>query len=184
MATVLHHPRRRRIAPLGRDISSLVTDLASRDPVVREDARETLVAIGAAAVGPLVQALLDAESRVRWEAAKALTRIRDPAASPALVLALGDDHFGTRWLAAEGLIALGWDALEPLLKALLDPVNAVWLGEGAHHVLHELYRKCRAPWLLHVMTALREHEPGMAVPPAALTALRILRDTSPTRERG
>jgi HEAT repeat protein len=152
-----------------------VAGLASGNPIVREEAREALVAVGTPAVAPLVRALLDPDKRVRWEAAKALSFIHDPAAAPALVLALGDDHFGTRWLAAEGLIALGRDALEPLLRALLDPANAVWLGEGAHHVLHELQRRRRATWLTPVMRALREREPGMAVPPAALAALKALR---------
>ena len=178
MSSVLHHPRRRRAIQVAADIPALVADLASKDPVVREDAREALVAAGKPAVGPLVGALFDRDSRVRWEAAKALVCIGDPSAAPALVRALGVDHFGTRWLAAEALIVLGCDALEPLLKALLDPANAVWLGEGAHHVLHELSRMYRLPWLLPVMTALREREPGLAVPPAALAALQTIRASS------
>jgi HEAT repeat protein len=75
---------------------------------------------------------------VRWEAAKALADIVDVRAASELVAALEDSNFGVRWLAAEGLIAIGRDALPSLMKALTKRSDSAWLREGAHHVLHDL----------------------------------------------
>ncbi len=179
MFWVARHLNRLKHLYLSRGIPVLVGDLASENPVVRENARETLVALGKLAVGSLIEALSDENPQVRWEAAKALGCINDPAAAPALVKAMGDKRFGTRWLAAEALVALGSAALEPLLKALLEPDNAVLLGEGAHHVLHEVSKKGLGPWLSEVMTALKGGEPRMAVPLAAFAALKALRAAPP-----
>jgi len=181
MSWVERHLNRLKQLYSSRGIPSLVADLADDNPVVREKARVMLVALGKPAVAPLVEALSDVNPQVRWEAAKALGCLNDPAAAPALVLALGDKRFGTRWLAAEGLVALGPAALESLFEALLEPDNTVLLGEGAHHVLHELSKKGLGPWLTQVMTALNGEEPQMAVPLAAFTALKALRASPPVK---
>ena len=75
---------------------------------------------------------------MRWEAAKSLSDIADPAAAPALVQALEDPETGVRWLAAEGLIRMRSACLQPLLHALTERADSVWLRDGAHHVLHDL----------------------------------------------
>ena len=64
------------------DIGSLIAALASPDRVTRQTARETLVAVGHPAVGPLIALLDDRHDHVRWEAAKSLADIGDPAAAP------------------------------------------------------------------------------------------------------
>jgi hypothetical protein len=175
MATVAVSAPKHRIIDTTADIASLMANLRSGDSMTREHARETLVAIGKPAVAVLIKAIGDRDRQVRWEAAKALAAIGDPDTAEALVTALGDERLGVRWIAAEGLIGLGIDALEPLLKALLEPANAVWMGEGAHHVLHDLSKKHSMPWLKWVMAALDESDPALAVPPVALTALTALR---------
>lgn len=177
MTQVPHHSAKRRVIDITADIASLMAALRSGDAVVRENARETLVAMGKPAVAALIKALGDRDRQVRWEAAKALGAIGDPNASPALLTALGDERLGVRWLAAEGLIVLGGQVLEPLLKALLEPANAVWLGEGAHHVIHELSKEYPMPALKRVLAALDEQDPALVVPPAALAALIALRAT-------
>jgi len=156
----------------------LVKEFASSSAIDREIAREALVAIGKPAVQALVEALSNPDDQVRWEAAKALNCIADPAAVPALVTALGDERAGVRWLAAEVLIALGHASLEPVLKALTDPANVSWLREGAHHVLHELTRRESAERLRPVLEALEDFEPGLTAPLAALRALQALRASS------
>ena len=82
------------------NIPALVAALAHDDPVERNHVREALVAIGTPAVKYLVKLLSDPESHIRWEAAKALWPIGDPAAAPALVKALEDKDTDVRWLAA------------------------------------------------------------------------------------
>jgi HEAT repeat protein len=116
---------------------------------------------------------------VRWEAAKALCGIADPIAASALVNALEDRDGDVRWLAAEGLAALGRDALQPLLAALLEGTKPSWLYEGAHHICHTLVtRKRLGPILRPLLAALKQSEPEVTVPPAAYTAMSRLRKLS------
>jgi HEAT repeat protein len=171
----LHVPTRRENHHPVADIPELIAELGSQDGVERERARETLVALGKAAVAPLVSALSDQDGQVRWEAANALSCLRDPSAASALVEALGDDRSGVRWLAAEALIALGQGALALLLKPLSNPANAALIGDGARHVLHVLARNKGGQWLTPVVEALNSYEPGVAVPLAALRDLGQLR---------
>jgi hypothetical protein len=160
-------------------IPSLVADLASADPAVRTKAREALVAIGKLTVPSLIQLLSHRKPHVRWEAAKALCGIADPIAASALVNALDDRDGDVRWLAAEGLAALGRDGLQPLLAALIERAESGWYCEGAHHVCHTLVkRKGLGPILRPLLAALKESEPGLAVPPAAYAALSRLRELS------
>lgn len=161
----------------GTDIPQLVGELASRYPAIRVKAREALVAIGKPCVPSLIGLLSHRNPQLRWEAAKALCDIADPIAATALVSALEDKDGDVRWLAAEGLIALGWEGLQPLLSALLERAQSVWLCEGAHHVCHAMVKKRKlGPILRPVLAALDEAEPEIVVPLAAYTALSKLRE--------
>ena len=122
-------------------IRSLLDGLASRDPVVREKARESLVVVGKPAVPWLIPLLSHRKLQIRWEAAKTLCDIADPIAATSLVNALDDSEGDVRWLAAEGLAALGLDGLQPLLAALIERAQSSWFCEGAHHVCHTLAKK-------------------------------------------
>lgn len=119
-------------------IERLVADLASDDGTVRKRAREALVELGREATGRLTALLADERIRLRWEAARALVDIADPAAAPSLIAALEDAEFEIRWLAAEALVALGRAGLIPLLWRLARPPHTPELRDGAHHVLSEL----------------------------------------------
>ena len=66
-------------------ISAWIEALESDDRREREAARIALVEEGSAAVPPLIRCLGDERVRVRWEAAKALVDLADPAAAPKLV---------------------------------------------------------------------------------------------------
>ena len=156
------------------DVDSLVAALASPDRVTRQTARETLVAVGHPAVGPLIPLLGDRHDHVRWEAAKSLSEIGDPAAAPALVKTLEDRDAGIRWLAAEGLITMRRACLKALLEALIDRPDSLLLREGAHHVLHDLAKKGLADGALPVLAALEGIEPTATVPGAARRALDTL----------
>lgn len=110
--------------------------LESDDGMLRQSAREALVALGGKAVGPLARALGNAKQKqVRWEAAKALGAMGKASAIPALVAALEDSDSDITWLAAEALSAFGQEAWPALLKALmLEGTESVILRRGAHHV--------------------------------------------------
>jgi HEAT repeat protein len=155
-------------------MGALIADLGVKDGLVRERARQSLVAIGGPAVASLIEALADRNEQMRWEAAKALGQIGDPVSAYALVNALEDEVFDVRWLAAEGLIALGREALLPLLQALIERSDSPWLREGAHHILHNLCRGDLEEVLQPLLTALEDVEPSIEVPLAAGSALDAL----------
>jgi HEAT repeat protein len=155
-------------------IRSLIADLASQDELVRTEARQTLVGMREPAVFPLIQALRNPRRQVRWEAAKSLSEIANPTAAPALVKALRDPEFSVRWLAAEGLIALGPKGLAPLLRALIERSDSVWVRQGGHHVLHDLAKGELKETLQSVVAALQGLEPSLEVPRAARAALDAL----------
>jgi HEAT repeat protein len=156
-------------------IRALIADLRSKDGMLRQRSRQSLVAIGKPAVISLVKLLKDRNDQVRWEAAKALGEIGDRRAAPALILALEDEEFDVRWLAAEGLIALGGDGLSPLLEALVECPQSVWLRDGAHHVLHDLAKTGLRKQVASLLKALGGVEPETEVPPAARKLLNTLR---------
>jgi HEAT repeat protein len=158
-------------------ISSLITALASDEGRVRESARRRLVHLGRPAVRPLMKALAGGDAHTRWEAAKALGYLADPDAAPTLVRALQDDEFGVRWLAAEGLILLGGDGLEPVLRALIKRSDSVLLRQGAHHVLRALAKSGFREVLRPVLAALDGLEPWLQVPLAAEDARDALART-------
>lgn len=164
-----HNPSKDRAA-----IDSLIANLRSHDGLVRQRARESLVAMGSEAVASLLQLLPDPSDHVRWEAAKALSEIGDPRAASALVAALEDESFGVRWLAAEGLIGLKRDALAPLLEALEEDADSIWLRQGAHHVLRMLAEHGLHDQLAPVLAGLESIEPEIDVPLAAQKALETL----------
>jgi HEAT repeat protein len=159
---------------VNKDIDSLVQDLNSYHWQTRFHARESLVAIGRPAVASLTKALFDPRRQVRWEAAKALGEIADPAAAPALVKTLEDREDDIRWLAAEGLIALEKEGLIPLLQALVHHSDSEWLRAGAHHVLRKQVDVNVMDIVEPVLAALEDIEPSIQVPPAAQRALDAL----------
>jgi HEAT repeat protein len=158
-----------------RTIDSLISDLASDDWVLRVKARRGLVSLGAKAVEPLTGALESQNQWVRWEAAKALCEIGNPAATNALLRSLEDKMFDVRWLSAQGLITIGRKTIIPILQALIERPDSVWLREGAHHVLHDLTRGKLGNVLQLVLTALEDVDASVEVPLAAKNALDALK---------
>ena len=118
----------------------LVGELFSEDGMRRHNARLGLEQEGQKATPLLIGALKSKNTDVRWEAAKALIKIKDPLAADALTDTLMDEDYEVRWLAAEALIALGRDAIEPVLRKLLGHYDSTFLRTGAHHVLENLKR--------------------------------------------
>ncbi len=162
------------------DVAGLIGTMQDSDGLTRQKARIQLEELGAPAVDPLIDLLENGHGQAVWEAAKALKTIHDPRAATALVTALERSDPGVRWLAAEGLIALGAQGLEPLLTGLVANPTGSNLREGAHHVLYDLISK---NYLLDkyqviaepVLAALDGAEPAVAVQGAAYAGLNALR---------
>ena len=77
-------------------VEPLIVALKSKNAAEREKAREQLVEVGHEALIPLLRCLSDDNEHVRWEAAKALEGIADPAAADALAESLNDESAGVR----------------------------------------------------------------------------------------
>lgn len=158
-------------------ITRLIADLRSNDGETRRKARKELVFIGKPAADFLIPILKDPDDDVRWEAVKAMSEIADPRAASDLVILLMDHNFGVRWLAAEALVSIGRNGLEPLLQGLTKHPESSWLRRGALHTLHDLRRK--VPDLKAVVgpviTALEGIEPEIMGMEAAYSALEKMR---------
>jgi HEAT repeat protein len=118
------------------NLESLIDMLASKDGMIRQKARKSLVALGKIAVSSLTQALQNSRmDQVRWEAAKALGAICDTESIPVLVKALEDSNPDVAWLAAKALIRFKKAAWKSLLEALIKRgAKSLLLRQGAHHV--------------------------------------------------
>jgi HEAT repeat protein len=150
---------------------SMISDLSSDDWVVRVRAREGLVSLGGKAIKPLSNALSSPSQWVRWESAKAMCEIGNPEATNALIKSLEDKMFDVRWLSAGGLITIGRKTIVPLLQAVIDKPDSVWIREGAHHVLHDLAEGKLRPILESVLEALEDVDATSQAQLAAKIAL-------------
>ena len=160
-------------------IDTLIKQLSDKDGQVREKARLTLVDIGKEATLALTKLLTAKDKQTRWEAAKALVSIADPAAIPTLIKTLEDDIFDIRWLAGEALVAIGPDCIRPLLEALSTGAKNLFLREEARHVFKYLLRdNPKANELIvilkPVIDALNGSAASVEVPGVAKTALEKL----------
>ena len=156
------------------NLESLMDQLASKDGMIRQKARKSLVALGKPAVSSLVKALQKSRlDQVRWEAAKALGAIGDTRSIAPLVKALEDSDHDVAWLAAEALSMFKKAAWPPLLRALIkDESDSVLLCRGAHHVLLHQKEDGFNELLATLMKAL---ESGTVHESATVAAYQILK---------
>ena len=123
------------------DVELLLLQLQHSDGVIRQHSREVLGKLGRQVVPLLIELLSHRSEHVRWEACKTLARIKDPRSGYALAEALLDDDSDVRWVAAEALIALEQNAIEPLLQIIEVHFDSILLRQSAHHVLAVLKRE-------------------------------------------
>jgi len=123
------------------EIRVLIDTLCGKDGMERQKARESLAAKGKSIIYYLKDMLNHPKYIYRWEAIKTIEEIAEPSAIPLLINALEDEKNDVRWIAAEGLIKLGQLSIKPLLKALIEKSDSVFLLAGAHHVFYELREK-------------------------------------------
>jgi HEAT repeats len=153
-------------------IRSLIAELGNSDGTRRQQARQELVKFAAPAVPALIAALSDRNDHVRWEAAKALGRIRHPSAADALSGLLEDEDMDIRWAAAESLVRLRQEAVVLVLTRLVSNFKSVWLREGTRYVLRQLnIRGYLDDPAKKVLTALDGPAPEVESPWAAKSAL-------------
>ncbi len=73
----------------------------------------------------------------REQAIHSLKDSPTPEVIDALINALDDNADGVRWAASSVLIEFGDAALQPLLQALIDRHDSVYLRRGAYRVFHD-----------------------------------------------
>lgn len=156
-------------------ISHFLHELAGKNAAARERARHELARMGGLEVlRGLFAALVSCDRHERWEAAKTLAELSDPAAAPALVNALEDNDEDVRWVAAEGLAALGRPGLIAVLDGVTRRSKSVDFCKAAHHALHTLRQKGWEDAINPVLAALDTPEPQITAPPEAFQALQKL----------
>lgn len=96
-----------RDRPTGQAIPGLIAMLGENDPLSARLAADALAALGAEAVAPLLQAATGGSPRARIEAARALARMEDRQAVPALLALLDDPSAVVQYWAEEGLERMG-----------------------------------------------------------------------------
>jgi HEAT repeat protein len=160
------------------ELKLLIDQLSSNARPARQDARRKLVNLGVKAEAHLIQALSISNSDIRWEAVVVLGEIGDPRTAEALVKALEDENISVRWAAANALIKLNRACLEPLMLALTQRFDSVWLREGANHILHSLKRlNLLNSEETKVFSAFKNYAPEMEVPWMAENAYEVLLQT-------
>lgn len=159
-----------------QSIETLIKDLASKNGQTREAARNALVVIGRPAIPHLLSLLENHNHQIRWEAVKALGETKDPTAMDGLLQALVDVEFDVRWLAAEGLVALGTQAVIPLLQTLskIQENDSGFLRDGAHHVLNAVAGELHEA-IKPVLAALEDANFPVKAPNVAHNILKILK---------
>jgi len=162
---------------VGNNLESHMKALESKDGMVRQSAREALVALGGSAVAPLALVLgTSKHKQVRWEAAKALGAMGEARAIPALVTALEDSDSDVIWLAAEALTGFGKEAWPALLKALVvEGTESAILRKGMHHVFANQQESRGDGVLAPLQSALEVGALPEAAPLAAGELLNLLR---------
>ncbi|MBI5291453.1 MAG: HEAT repeat domain-containing protein [Chloroflexi bacterium] len=88
-------------------VTALIACLADPGSFIARTAADALEHIGSPALPALVQALAHPDAQTRGLAARALARLKDPAAIPALFKALDDESAVVRHWADDGLDRMG-----------------------------------------------------------------------------
>lgn len=159
------------------NLKNLMTQLESKDGLLRQKARLSLVELGDSAVIPLSETLQHSKIvHARWGAAKALGEIVDDRSIPALVNALDDKDADVAWLAGLALKKFKKAAWMQLLQKLIESgVDSVRLRNGTRHVFSTQKEEGFNDLLEELMTALEDSALPEAGPLVATEIVRRMR---------
>lgn len=133
----------------------------------KEDAGTQLLAIGSPALPALLAAVRSETGNARLEIAKMLKRLADTSSAETLLELLSDDDFDIRWEAIEGLSAIGYDSLKPLISAIIQNPGSMKLRNASHHILHHVAAEGYYSLLKPLMMAIEGDIPNVEIPAAA-----------------
>jgi hypothetical protein len=132
-----------------------------------EDVRAQLVVIGTPAVPAILEAVREEKGAPRLEMAKLLSQMADRSMAGVFIGLLSDEDFDVRFEAVEGLSSIGYDALAPLVAAIIRDPGSLKLRGAAHHVLHHVAELGYYELLKPLMMAIEGPIPNVEVPAAA-----------------
>jgi HEAT repeat protein len=110
----------------------------------------------------------------REQAIHELKNYPEPAVIAHMIQALESDDSGIRWAASSTLIEFGDAALRPLLQALVERRDSVWLREGAYRVFHDTHNYKVQQVAGELVKALKGPAAESTTTDAAVRALRKL----------
>lgn len=150
--------------------------VAGADPYLRDAGFEALTDFGASALHEIRALAADPRRDVRWCGVEAARLLGTPEVASLLVDALADDDFAIRWVASLGLVAIGDEALVPLLQGLVRHSPTLTYHRSALRAL----RRMRAPagqreLLAELITSLGHSTTTVQSPPIAEQLLQQLR---------
>jgi HEAT repeat protein len=109
------------------EIEKYITDLANKNPEVREKARNLLMNAGESIVEPLIESLTSPNSNIRWEAGKILensefdwSKHANEVTLRSLVNLLTSNDGFVRTCSRNSLIKIGSEAVPMLVEALIS----------------------------------------------------------------
>ena len=115
-------------------IKMIIDDLDHPDPSCVQNAKAALIALGSAAVEPLLKELAYDDPRRRWEIIAILAKLHDPRATPAVAKFLFAKHGALRIAAAQCLGEIGDQrATSTLLLALEENCSSgalIWIVQA------------------------------------------------------
>lgn len=122
-------------------ISELIRKLEGKNGLTRKEAREELVSMNTKILPYLHKLTKVNQDVLRWEVCKTIADIGDIFSVFELMRLLNDSKSDIRWVAAEGLINIGRKSVPYLLKEIILSNDSLYIREGVHHVLRELFTK-------------------------------------------
>ncbi len=164
-----------------REIRRLLKTLGSKNGMERKKAREKLVAMGNTVSGYLLELYNNPKHINRWEALKTAEEIGYTGSIPLFIKALEDDEGDLRWIAAEGLIKLGSQSIQPLLQTLIDKSDSIFVLAGIHHVFYNLKKEKKLPPdfpIEKLLPALKNSKWLKSIKPIAYELLNALQSNS------
>lgn len=161
---------------------SQLGDLIDVDDYSRHtEARKALIKEGLNIL-PEIYMLLNSEyTIIRKEAMKIIKHFADNSSIDIAIKMLEDSGSEVRWIAAETLIRIGNDSIEPLLIALITGSKSYNLRVGAHHVLSKLEHKKASADMKALIHYLRHDVEIPSVIP--VYAAKVLRERTKKQDK-
>jgi HEAT repeat protein len=149
--------------------------IAGSEPYLREAGFEALTDFGGGALHEVRALAAHPRREVRWYGVEAARLLADPAVAGLLVDAMADDDFAIRWAASRGLVAIGDDALVPILEGLVRREPTLTYHRAALWALRRMHAPAQRDLLAQLVASLSHSTTTVQSPGLAEELLQALR---------